>query len=986
MALGTAVGVLNSHGPNSQDNQQNFAAYTTSILSKSLFHPIPLEDALRTNQSKTPNEYQLLALDTMITPWLESIEVDDEFSMRNTILLGDEGGMGKTYSAALVASFYLSKNPKNSVLVLVPPKLIKQWTESFRELNINCFAPSNPRSFFQQGDFPEGTVIVISKYIPLYTAKTVRENLRSKLKSIDLCILDEGHEGMIAGGEDFDAKMLQSLQDVIHHVKKTLVLTATPIRSKFKDLIALLKSSLPPETHGSERGMLQEYAEPTQEWFDLLKNEWFPLLEKLREGTLTTDEIEELTKLAPRASVFIDEGSPIVEKLHIKLPEILADPIKRCRLAKDLHPVGKFFISTLRDDLGRQIAGSRFRKQTSHSHFFPSNNLYKELSSPYDVGFNKTIFKSCPLNANDTRYGKSFHALADEPLDTTVLQDAWESDPRLEKLKQLCYELREETELPSNAGMVVFCRWAGTVEALYDWANGNADFIVEKLIGMKIDPKQPHDYEKQRKHKRKMDNALKKMRDSSHLSNNDDKIPILICGDGGSVGLNMEWANRIVHWDIAYGSAEMISQKNWRLDRMLPNNNPGAVDPSFRVHYFINEESRSEIETTNKTHRRNRLFVGDRRYIANYDHMALIPINIEPLSFDWTEGSRLTKVTSVEMLRFWNFLEGAAQSISGVSEYLGHQFIKQSIGSVIPLQIDDTPSSIDDSNKLTDEFDEFLATLALSSPTERRSIQSLYGGHMKSKPLIRKYGPPNASNSSTTEILPFGTLQTKLHYWAESGVDLSQIGEYPMLVVCDEWLEFLQEIGESPVKIASHQGLLKLRMEDLEMWELLMKSYGTNAPSGLAVKSKNTEWRHISVGDLTDPSKPWERFFSLLANLQIEEGFHSMISETSLGHDKDEFLNSAEMDMVQIANILDDPERLARLGLSPRIAHYVQFSMNVPEAYKTDCFHPLIEITQNAEIRDKCPICHAKLIGEAHCSECQRSQSVKNNGIEFGWC
>jgi hypothetical protein len=111
-----------------------------------------------------------------------------------------------------------------------------------------------------------------------------------------------------------------------------------------------------------------------------------------------------------------------------------------------------------------------------------------------------------------------------------------------------------------------------------------------------------------------------------------------------------------------------------------------------------------------------------------------------------------------------------------------------------------------------------------------------------------------------------------------------------------------------------------------------------------------------------------------------------MISETSLGHDKDEFLNSAEMDMVQIANILDDPERLARLGLSPRIRHYLQFSMNVPEAYKTDCFHPLIEITQNAEIRDECPTCHAKLTGDAHCSDCQRSRSIKNNGIEFGWC
>ena len=987
MSVGTVDDAFNSRPPSPDFPRKNIVPLTSSVLSKTIDHRIPLEEALRTNSHKTPNEYQLLSLDSMISPWLEPLNIENNpITNRETILLGDEGGMGKTYSAALVASHYLSKNPKSKVLALVPPKLIEQWRDTFRELNIPCKAPSRPRSFFENGMYPDGTVVLLSKYIPMFISEPTREQLRPNLNEFDLCILDEAHEGMIAGASDESAKMSQSLKDVIHHVKKTLLLTATPIRDTFRDLIALLRSSIS-ETHQFDVDMLEEYSNRDSEWFEKLKSQWFPLLEKLRHGTLDEEGIELLIHLAPECCVFVEEGSIILEKLREHLPQIIDNELDRTRLARDLHPVGKYFIATLRDDLGRDVAASKFRSVTSYSHFFPENVQYNEIAQPYDGnGFDNGKFKSCPLNANHSRYKKSFTALETNPLANDDLNAAWKGDPRLQKIEDLLDEIQHKTPLFTRAGLVVFCSWVGTVEALFNYLNSGERFFVRKLVGLERNPdNMEYDFEAQLQHKREMDNVLREMREAAYLQTGDEKIPVLICGEGGSVGLNMEWANRIVHWDISYGSPEMISQKNWRLDRMYPENNPDEIDESFEIHYFMMENDRDRIETTNDHHRQNRLFVGDRRYIERHDRMKLIPDDDGGLDFPWTEEPRLTQVATQEMHRFLDFLDSKELPISAIAEYIGHQFIHQSIGSSVPLGFDDAPVSINRDNRIMPDFDDFIRLLSIASPSERKSLQALYGGHMRSKSLIRRFGPPSDSEASPTQILPDGQLQARLHNWVESGYGERDISEYPMFALCQTLPDFVTELKcQSSLKIASHQGLLKLRMNELDMWNLFMKAFGSSAPSGVIMKRDDGPWEHVSVGQLTDLSGPWIKLFSFIAKQQDEIVFHSKQSTSDLEVDESEFDEDENMRWDSIFSFESSPDTVMRIGID--MMKYLRFTHNLPDNLSENLFYPVIEFDLHGVERELCPVCDQAKTGALVCEGCGVSQTIMKNGIEFGWC
>ena len=987
MAVGSVAEAFDGIPPCPIFPRKNIVPLTSSVLSKTIDHRIPLEEALRTNSQKKPNEYQLLSLDSMLSSWLEPLNIENNpVTNRDTLLLGDEGGMGKTYSAALVASHYLAKNPKSKVLALVPPKLIEQWRDTFRELSIPCKVPSRPRSFFENGMYPDGTVILLSKYIPMFISEPTREQLRPNLNEFDLCILDEAHEGMIAGASDESAKMAQSLKDVIHHVKKTLLLTATPIRNTFSDLIALLRSSIS-ETHQFDVDMLESDRDRGSEWFEKLKSHWFPLLEKLRHGTLDEEGIELLIQLAPVCCVFIEEKSIILEKLREHLPQIIEDELDRTRLARDLHPVGKYFIATLRDDLGRADAKSKFRLVSSYSHFFPENVRYNEIAQPYDGnGFDNGKFNSCPLNANHSRYKKSFSALEGNSLPNDVLNAAWMDDPRLQKTVDILDGIKQNTPSLTRAGLVVFCHWVGTVEALYNCLNSDERFFVRKLVGLERNPdKMEYDFEAQLQHKREMDKVLGEMRDAAYLRPGDEKIPVLICGVGGSVGLNMEWANRIVHWDISYDSPEMISQKNWRLDRMYPEENPDEIDESFEIHYFVMENDRGSLGSTNIHHRQNRLFVGDRRYIEPHDTMKLIPDDVGRLDFPWTQEPRLTQVATQEMHRFLEFLDSQELPISAIAEYIGHQFIHQSIGSSVPLGFDDTPVSINRGNRIMPNFDDFIRLLSIASPSERKSLQALYGGHMRSKSLIRRFGPPSNSEASPTQILPDGQLQARLHNWVESGYGERDISEYPMFALCETLPDFVKELEcQSSLKIVSHQGLLKLRMDELDMWNLFMKAFGSSASSGVIMKRDDGPWEHVSVGKLTDLSGPWIKLFSFIAKQQDEIVFHSKQSTSDLEADQSEFNRAPEMDLEEILDISRNRTCRRRLGND-----WLLFTDLVDDFLEGDSeggFNPVAEFHLDAIPRMNCSVCTNQIDDAKRCYNCDVKFSDAVNGIEFGWC
>ena len=85
--------------------------------------------------AQTPKWYQFKAR-SMISDgnrWLGSLHEDLGFH-RTRLILADEGGVGKTKSAAICANYMLSKGGGAPVLVMVEPRQIKSWYQKLQRV------------------------------------------------------------------------------------------------------------------------------------------------------------------------------------------------------------------------------------------------------------------------------------------------------------------------------------------------------------------------------------------------------------------------------------------------------------------------------------------------------------------------------------------------------------------------------------------------------------------------------------------------------------------------------------------------------------------------------------------------------------------------------------------------------------------------------------------------------------------------------------
>ena len=91
-----------------------------------------------------PSDEQFKPLNALSHPWLAPLiapEDDSESFKRSTLLIADEGGMGKTYSCSIALNWLREKHAGHggSVLVICPPTLIPNWVgmlKKFGEGNV----------------------------------------------------------------------------------------------------------------------------------------------------------------------------------------------------------------------------------------------------------------------------------------------------------------------------------------------------------------------------------------------------------------------------------------------------------------------------------------------------------------------------------------------------------------------------------------------------------------------------------------------------------------------------------------------------------------------------------------------------------------------------------------------------------------------------------------------------------------------------------
>lgn len=188
------------------------------------------------------------------------------------IILADEVGLGKTIEAGLVLNYVLDNGAKK-VLISLPATLRKQWEVELLEkfgrqaVILDRYTVDHDRTSIQRRlENTNEVSIVISSYD--FSSKLIKKFPHVKW---DFLIIDEAHNlrNVFHG-----TKRAKNLYDLTHGIPKIL-LTATPLQNALTDLHGLV-SFIDPRIFGSEKVFIRRFVDGGD--YDELKQELLPVL------------------------------------------------------------------------------------------------------------------------------------------------------------------------------------------------------------------------------------------------------------------------------------------------------------------------------------------------------------------------------------------------------------------------------------------------------------------------------------------------------------------------------------------------------------------------------------------------------------------------------------------------------------------------------------------------------------------------------------
>jgi len=860
-----------------------------------------------------PDKHQLRPLDLINRAWLNHDLVDGEASLtpmfpRNGLLIADEGGMGKTLSAALVALNELKKG-RGVVLVVCPPMLIRQWKELFNS-TVHFVNDQLSGAQLARGNLRSG-LHIISKH-SIRHANLQDEEFERLQGEIDLLILDEAHEGFIRdadenvelGEEPQNDRLGTSLRSLARVSRRQVLATATPMRQHNGDLFKLL-GLIDPNIDTELIPIDDEI------WVHDLGHIWLPALEKCSQGgEFFADAFQTILQHLDRFVPMPHEHRILLLNSLQQRRENLQNSLeKRLELCHDLHPLGRYMSVTLRDDLGGEFCSTFYRDMSAQSHVFSMNQdhttLFELLQNESDSGQLDTanwrsIVQSCPLNILDRDKYIAARIIHNSERINQIRElaiTAWEEDSRLSHLRELL-EAVKSADRPSK-GLVIFTKFKGTIEKLY--------LALESLEGIQVYRFIPPD-----------DNLVSPMdMRSSFLatarnqSTSGSIVPVLICGDSGAVGLNMEWATDIVHWD-AIRSVSILSQKTWRLDRRM--NLDHDFTNRFDVHHYFIEspELENHFIDMNRNNSIFRLLLGDRRFFEGEGPDILPQIGTTQFRV-WSELDRPLTFSTVECDEKWAFIDGQTSDVVSVfAESMGLDALYHLTG-------------IDFSGDWADQDGDFngfeppihdenfhpviprphlhvLSTLT-RMPHELHAVKSLAGGRKNPEEMTPQSGRILMTKRNP-KLLPAPDGDLQRFFAAHMVMWNKQFSQYSFCTTSNSLSRDFHNLhdltnGDS-MKYSGHRVIFNLKLTPY--WNMLKEIIGGQIPSGIMVKIGNNSWKHILESELENHRE----VFRLIATSAKTNNFFEPIMPHDLAIDREEFLTSAsildEFDPVSIEN------------------------------------------------------------------------------------
>ena len=926
-----------------------------------------------------PAMYQLKPLDKLNQAWFGDFLQDEKDGIttpkypRRGILIADEGGMGKTRSSAIIALDELYKSPDKSVVVVCPKMMKKEWESIFKW---TPFPVSRIRgSQLIEGHCRTG-LNIIGKHELLHAlaGHDHQAVLAQHHDEISLLILDEAHEGFLVDPEavhseegTFSATLQESIGALTAFAERLVLVTATPMRHNRDDLIRLCDLI--------DEGELDRFL-PKQDdaWYEELRTRWLPALEHLREGGSEIDgAIETITSLLHRFVPLPSEDRSILEDALANLSNtaLRQDKALRTNLADDLHPLGRYLSVTLRDDLGEDKFREMFRTSSTTTHAYQNprtTDLVEALAARLDGGAGwRGDLTSCSLNALDQHYAFARRLRSEGIVEEfrAMIELAWGGDQRLSFLFDLVgSEL--ETRLDTAQGMVVFSSRSGTNRALKE--------VLEEKFGDEIEVFLFHPPSGDEQERR---NAfLRKARKHAQTGH---KLPVILSGESGSVGQNMEWANVVVHWD-AIRSPAMLEQKSWRLDRRVKTGD--GVTREFHVHHFVHKDKQADhIEGVNRLHQQQRLLLGDRRFFHDTPP-SLVPSLDEPESQIHTPSVREMCLKSTQASWLKDFILGETTSPnSHAAEVMAQAALIQCSGFDFwdgmrsQQLLDESPLSpqrqLEDCETfaLSARERRFILHTLMSltkDSKEQESLKQFAGGFANPAPLVTQSGSLLMNHPKPRFLpRPGGELFQKL---TELVLNLeAHTDHYPMVVYNHD----VERVP--PFKLFVHTGIMMLNLHPLG--QHIKSVRGEETHCGLVRLDPEGSVQFLTYADLSMPENKYDVLFQHIAALADQDVYpDDHFPESNDATDDINILQGAISDYRDFYfenndGLVTPSEDLAK-GMRydimrPLMQMRGQEDMKPLDRPNEHHLIPLIHVHNSVEPRDaRCPACSR----ETHCS------------------
>ena len=498
-------------------------------------------------QSKIKNETSgglLASLTHGVIPLPHQLHVLDRVMANNNVryILADEVGLGKTIEAGMVIKELKARGLVQRILVVCPTGLATQWAAEMQEKFQEKFQVILPSDYdtirritdnddvygqFDQVISPMDSIKPLERHAG-WTAERVEEYNQERIYSIinsgwDLIIIDEAHRVAGSSGEVARYKLGKLLSEASPYL---LLLTATPHNGKTEPFLRLVR-------------LLDEDAFPNAN--SIVKEQVAPFLIRTEKREAIDNNGNKLFKNRHTHLITLnwDERHTMQRQLY----EMVTDYVSRTYAKAARNRKKNMCLIFLLIIMQRMVSSSTAAiRQSLERRLFALKEqttrlgkLTEEEMAEMDIeDGSEDAIEALSLN------NKEEIAELQQIVETAKQAEFQHNDVTVEELQNLIDKILAAD--PSQK-MIVFTEFVATQKYLADYLTGK-DYTVSILNGtMSIEER---------------NQALQEFR---------EKTQIFISTDAGGEGLNLQFSNIIINYDLPWNPMK-IEQRCGRVDRI----------------------------------------------------------------------------------------------------------------------------------------------------------------------------------------------------------------------------------------------------------------------------------------------------------------------------------------------------------------------------------------------------------------------------------